>query len=96
MGARRKARELALQMLFENDVAGTRADEMFRRSPDLQKAPAALRDFTERHAETFFEAGSLLLIAGIDAATGEELWIHNEREGARATPSSLRRRGSSD
>lgn len=48
MGARRKARELALQMLFENDVAGTKADEMFRRSTDLQKAPAALRNFTER------------------------------------------------
>ena len=48
MGARRKARELALQMLFENDVAGTKADEMFRRSADLQRAPAALRDFTER------------------------------------------------
>jgi N utilization substance protein B len=48
MGARRKARELALQMLFENDVAGTRPEEMFRRSGDLQKAPAALRDFTER------------------------------------------------
>jgi N utilization substance protein B len=48
MGVRRKARELALQMLFENDVAGTKADEMFRRSADLQRAPAALRDFTER------------------------------------------------
>ncbi|HJW13211.1 MAG TPA: transcription antitermination factor NusB [Thermoanaerobaculia bacterium] len=48
MGARRKARELALQMLFENDVSGTRADEMFHRSADLKKAPAALRDFTER------------------------------------------------
>jgi transcription antitermination protein NusB len=48
MGARRKARELALQMLFENDVAGTLADEMFHRSPDLKKAPPALRDFTER------------------------------------------------
>jgi transcription antitermination protein NusB len=48
MGARRKARELALQMLFENDVAGTRPDEMFRRSPDLQNASTALRDFTQR------------------------------------------------
>ncbi len=48
MGARRKARELALQMLFENDVAGTQPDEMFRRSPDLQNASAALRDFTQR------------------------------------------------
>ena len=35
-------------MLFENDVAGTRPDEMFRRSPDLQKAPAVVRAFTER------------------------------------------------
>ena len=48
MGARRKARELALQMLYENDVAGTAAGEMFERSEDLRKAPAALRDFTER------------------------------------------------
>ena len=38
MGARRKARELALQMLFENDVAGTGPDEMFRRSVDLKKS----------------------------------------------------------
>lgn len=48
MGARRKARELALQMLFENDVAGTAPDEMFRRSADLQRSPQGLRDFTER------------------------------------------------
>ncbi|MEP6768659.1 MAG: transcription antitermination factor NusB [Acidobacteriota bacterium] len=48
MGARRKARELALQMLFENDVAGTAPQEMFDRSSDLQKASATLRDFTER------------------------------------------------
>jgi len=48
MGARRKARELALQMLFENDVAGTSADEMFRRNADLQKAPDGIREFTER------------------------------------------------
>lgn len=48
MGARRKARELALQMLFENDVAGTAPEEMFRRSGDLQKVPPPVRDFTER------------------------------------------------
>ncbi len=48
MGARRKARELALQMLYENDVAGTAAGEMFERSEDLHKATPALRDFTER------------------------------------------------
>lgn len=48
MGSRRKARELALQMLFENDVAGTDAPTMFSRSPDLAKAPDGLRDFTKR------------------------------------------------
>ena len=48
MGARRKARELALQMLYEHDVSGTEAQEMFRRSEDLQKAPEGIQDFTRR------------------------------------------------
>ena len=48
MGSRRKARELALQMLYENDVTGTPPAEMFVRSEELQKAPRGLRDFTER------------------------------------------------
>ena len=48
MGARRKARELALQMLFENDIAGTDPNEMFRRSADLKSAPEAIREFAER------------------------------------------------
>lgn len=48
MGARRKARELALQMLFENDIAGTAPAEMFQRNAELQKAPEGLREFTER------------------------------------------------
>ena len=37
VGARRKARELALQMLYEHDVSGTEPQEMFRRSDDLQE-----------------------------------------------------------
>jgi N utilization substance protein B len=48
VGARRKARELALQMLFENDVAGTAPDEMFRRSTDLARSTEGMRDFTKR------------------------------------------------
>jgi transcription antitermination protein NusB len=48
VGARRKARELALQMLFEHDVAGTAPDDMFRRSGDLQKVSEGVRDFTRR------------------------------------------------
>lgn len=48
MGARRKARELALQMLFENDVAGTEPAVMFSRSAGLSKATNGMRDFTRR------------------------------------------------
>lgn len=48
MGVRRKARELALQMLFEHDVAGTDPADMFQRSEDLRNASEALRDFTKR------------------------------------------------
>ncbi|HEX9688595.1 MAG TPA: transcription antitermination factor NusB [Thermoanaerobaculia bacterium] len=48
MGARRKARELALQMLFEHDVAGTTPDDMFQRSEDLKKGSEGIRDFTKR------------------------------------------------
>ena len=48
MGARRKARELALQMLFEHDVAGTTPADMFGRSEDLKNAPESVRDFTKR------------------------------------------------
>ena len=48
MGARRKARELALQMLFEYDVTGTAPADMFARSEDLKNAPEGIRDFTKR------------------------------------------------
>lgn len=48
MGARRKARELALQMLFEHDVAGTTPTDMFQRSDDLRNAPEGLGEFTRR------------------------------------------------
>jgi N utilization substance protein B len=48
MGARRKARELALQMLFEHDISGTEPQEMFRRSDDLRRASDPIRSFTER------------------------------------------------
>jgi transcription antitermination protein NusB len=48
VGARRKARELALQMLFEHDVAGTTPDDMFQRSEDLKKGSEGIRDFTKR------------------------------------------------
>jgi N utilization substance protein B len=48
VGARRKARELALQMLFEYDVTGTAPADMFARSEDLKNASEGIRDFTKR------------------------------------------------
>ncbi|MEP6993801.1 MAG: transcription antitermination factor NusB [Acidobacteriota bacterium] len=48
MGARRKARELALQMLYEHDMSGTTPSEMFLRSDDLKKSPEGIQDFTMR------------------------------------------------
>jgi len=51
MGARRKARELALQMLYENDVAGTQPREMFARSEQLKSTPDGTRAFAERLVE---------------------------------------------
>jgi transcription antitermination protein NusB len=48
LGARRKARELALQMLYEHDVSGTEPTEMFRRSDEMQKSPEGMQDFTRR------------------------------------------------
>jgi len=48
MGARRKARELALQMLYEHDVSGTEPTEMFRRSDDLKSSSENIQDFTRR------------------------------------------------
>jgi len=45
MGARRKARELALQMLFQFDMAGNPPDTIVATFEDLQKSKANTREF---------------------------------------------------
>ena len=67
MGARRKARELALQMLYENDVSGTQPDEMFRRSADLNTAPERTRAFAEH-----LVAGTLAHREDLDAIISKQ------------------------
>jgi transcription antitermination protein NusB len=67
MGVRRKARELALQMLYENDVAGTPPGEIFGRSEELRKAPPSLREFTER-----LVAGTLAHRDALDAIISKQ------------------------
>jgi len=48
MGSRRRARELALQMLFENDLTGTPPDEMFLHFQEWRHAANATRDYAKR------------------------------------------------
>ena len=45
MGARRKARELALQMLFQHDMAGNDPDMIIETFEDLQKSKPNTREF---------------------------------------------------
>jgi N utilization substance protein B len=45
MGARRKARELALQMLFQYDMSGNEPDMIITTFDDLQKSKPATREF---------------------------------------------------
>ena len=48
MGARRKARELALQMLYQRDLSGNAADAIVETFEDLQKSKANTREFAVR------------------------------------------------
>lgn len=48
MGARRKARELALQMLFQHDMAGNAPAMIIETFEDLQKSKPNVREFAER------------------------------------------------
>ena len=48
MGARRKARELALQMLFQHDISGNEPDMICSTFEDLQKSKPNTREFAVR------------------------------------------------
>jgi len=48
MGARRKARELALQMLFQRDVAGNEPDDIIETFEDIQRVRPNIREFAVR------------------------------------------------
>ena len=47
-GSRRKARELALQMLFQYDIAGNDPETVVLTFEELQKARPPIRDFAIR------------------------------------------------
>lgn len=48
MGARRKARELALQMLFQYDMSGNSPDTICSTFEDLEKSKPNTRDFATK------------------------------------------------
>ncbi|MGH9459327.1 MAG: transcription antitermination factor NusB [Thermoanaerobaculia bacterium] len=48
MGARRKSRELALQMLFQHDVSGNDPESVILTFEDLQKVKPPVRNFAVR------------------------------------------------
>ena len=48
MGARRKARELALQMLFQRDISGNQPDQIIDTFEELQKSKPNTRDFATK------------------------------------------------
>ena len=48
MGARRKARELALQMLFQRDISGNQPDQIIDTFEELQKSKANTREFATK------------------------------------------------
>jgi transcription antitermination protein NusB len=48
MGARRKARELALQMLFQHDMSGNGPDMIISTFEELQKSKPNTREFATR------------------------------------------------
>ena len=48
MGARRKARELALQMLYQHDLSGNAPDMIIDTFEDLQKSKPNTREFASK------------------------------------------------
>ena len=48
MGARRKARELALQMLFQHDMSGNQPDAIIATFEELQKSKPNTREFATK------------------------------------------------
>jgi N utilization substance protein B len=47
-GRRRKSRELALQLLYQNDLAGTAPEEMFERTEEYTEAAPEVREYASR------------------------------------------------
>jgi N utilization substance protein B len=67
MGVRRRARELALQILYQRELSGTDVEAIFSEFDELRQAPAATRDF----AVTLVR-GVIARLEELDARLGEQ------------------------
>ena len=47
-GRRRRARELALQLLYQRDIAGTSPEEMFARTDEYRNAAPEVQEYASR------------------------------------------------
>jgi len=62
VGVRRRGRELALQMLYQHELAGTDVETMQGSFDELRQAPAAIREFAVSLAR-----GAISRLAELDA-----------------------------
>ena len=65
MGVRRRGRELALQMLYQHELAGNDIDTIVRSFEELQQAPAVTQEFAVRLAK-----GAVARLGEIDGRLG--------------------------
>jgi N utilization substance protein B len=60
MGVRRRGRELALQMLYQREIAGGSADDVIAASGDLQQVPEGAREFAVALVRGVLEHGDAI------------------------------------
>lgn len=66
-GRRRRARELALQLLYQRDIAGTSPEEMFARTDEYLNAPPEVQEYASR-----LVLGTLGRLAELDEMLGKQ------------------------
>ena len=66
-GRRRRARELALQLLYQRDIAGTSPEEMFARTDEYRNAAPEVQEYASR-----LVLGTLGRLAELDELLGKQ------------------------
>ncbi len=66
-GRRRRARELALQLLYQRDIAGTAPEEMFARTDEYVNATPDVQEYASR-----LVLGTISRLAELDERLGKQ------------------------